>query len=64
MQHLSSIELNPIVDYSSFDESINIEDILTKKTHHQLTLAKLFALLRTWTQIAHKHFLKLILLVC
>jgi hypothetical protein len=64
MQHQSSAELNHFIDYSSFDESINLEEFLSNKNDNQLTLTKLFALLRTWNKTVHKHFPKLIFSVC
>jgi hypothetical protein len=63
MQHLSSIELNNFIDYSSFDDSINLEEFLSNKNDNQITLTKLFALLRTWNKTVHNHFAKLIYLV-
>lgn len=64
MQHLSSTDLNHFIDYSSFDDGINLEEFLSNKNDNQLTLTKLFALLRTWTKSVHNHFPKLIFLVC
>lgn len=64
MQHLSSTDLNHIIDYSSFDDEINFDEFLSNKNDNQLTLTKLFALLRTWTKTVHNHFAKLIFLVC
>ncbi|CAF1147699.1 unnamed protein product [Adineta ricciae] len=61
MQHLSSTDLNDFIDYSSFDESINLEEFISNKNDNQLTLTKLFALLRTWNKTVHNHFVKLIL---
>jgi hypothetical protein len=65
MQHLpsSSTELNNFIDYSSFDDSINLEEFISNKNDNQFTLTKLFALLRTWNKAVHNHFAKLILLV-
>jgi hypothetical protein len=65
MQHLpsSSTELNNFIDYSSFDDSINLEEFISNKNDNQLTLTKLFALLRTWNKAVHNNFAKLILLV-
>ena len=63
MQHLSSTDLNDFIDYSSFDESINLEEFVSNKNDNQLTLTKLFALLRTWNKAVHNHFVKLILSV-
>jgi len=63
MQHLPSIELNNFIDYSSFDDSINLEEFISNKNDNQLTLTKLFALLRTWNKTVHNHFAKLIFLV-
>ncbi|UJR36394.1 hypothetical protein I4U23_029117 [Adineta vaga] len=60
MEHLSSIELNDFIDYSSFDESINLEEFFSNKNDNQLTLTKLFALLRTWNKTVHNHFTRLI----
>jgi hypothetical protein len=59
MQHPSSTELKHSIDYSSFDETINLEEFL-----NNLTLTKLFALLRTWNKTVHNHFAKLIFVVC
>jgi len=64
MQHPSSIELNNFIDYSSFDDAINLEEFFSNKNDNQLTLAKLFALLRTWNKTVQNHFAKLIFLVC
>ena len=64
MQHQSSIELNNFIDYSSFDDEINIEEFFSNKNDNQLILTKLFALLRTWNKNVHKHFPKLIFFVC
>jgi hypothetical protein len=64
MQHLLSTELNQFIDYSSFDDSINFEELVLNKHDNQLTLAKLFALLRLWNNNVHKYFAKLIFLVC
>lgn len=63
MQHLSSTELNDFIDCSSFDDAINVEELLSNKNGNQLTLAKLFALLRTWSKTVHNNFAKLALLV-
>jgi hypothetical protein len=64
MQHLSSIDLNNFIDYSSFHDEINFEEFISNKNDNQLTLTKLFALLRTWNKTVHNHFAKLIFLVC
>jgi hypothetical protein len=61
MQHPTSTELKHSIDYSSFDETINLEEFLNSKN---LTLTKLFAVLRTWNKTVHNHFAKLILVVC
>ncbi len=61
MQHQ---ELNHFIDSSSFDESINLEDLISNKNDNPLTLTKLFALLRTWKKSVHNHFAQLIFLVC
>lgn len=54
------MEANHLVDYSSFDETIDVERFLSDKN---LTLPKLFALLRTWNQSVQNHFPQLILTV-
>lgn len=54
------MEANHLVDYSSFDETIDVEGFLSDKN---LTLPKLFALLRTWNQSVQNHFPQLILAV-
>ena len=64
MQHPSSIELNNFIDYSSFDDTSDLEEFLSNRNDNQLTLTKLFALLRTWNRNVHKNFLKLVCLVC
>lgn len=51
------MEANHLVDYSSFDDVLDVEGFLCEKN---LTLHKLFALLRTWNQSVQKHFAKLI----
>jgi hypothetical protein len=61
MQHPLSTELTHPIDYSSFDDTINLEEFLHNKN---LTLTKLFALLRLWNKPVHNHFAKLIFLVC
>ncbi|CAF3640525.1 unnamed protein product [Adineta steineri] len=63
MQHQASTELNDFIDYSSFNDSINFEEYFTNKNDNQLTLTKLFALLRTWNKSVHDNFAKLILLI-
>ncbi|CAM4812542.1 unnamed protein product [Rotaria magnacalcarata] len=57
MQHLS---LNNFIDYSSIDDSINLEDFISNKNDNPITLTKLFALLRTGNSIVHKNFTKLV----
>ncbi|CAF3213529.1 unnamed protein product [Rotaria socialis] len=57
MQHLP---LNNFIDYSSIDDSINLEDFISNKNDNPITLTKLFGLLRTWNNIVHKNFTKLI----
>ena len=64
MQDLSLNESNHFIDYSSLDESINLEEFLSNKTDNQLSLAKLFALLRIWNKTIQKNFSKLMFLVC
>lgn len=64
MQHLPLSKLNDFVDYSSLDDSINLDEFLANKNDNPITLAKLFALLRTWKTIVHKNLTKLICLVC
>ncbi|CAF3613644.1 unnamed protein product, partial [Rotaria sordida] len=59
MQHPS---LNNFIDYSSFDDSINLDEFISNKNGNPITLAKLFALLRTWNNTVHKSFTKLIYL--
>ncbi|CAF0920095.1 unnamed protein product [Rotaria sp. Silwood1] len=59
MQHLS---LNNFIDYSSFDDSINLDEFISKKNDNPITLTKLFALLRTWNHTVHKNFTKLVFL--
>ena len=54
------MESNHLVDYSSLDETIHLEEFLTNQN---LTLVKLFALLRTWNTSVQNHFAELILLV-
>lgn len=60
MQHLSSTNLNNFIDYSSFNDGINLEEFLSNKNDNPITLTKLFALLRVWNQHVHKNFPKLI----
>lgn len=54
------MESNHLIDYSSFDDTINLEEVISNQN---LTLTKLFALLRTWNQSVHKQFAKLVFLV-
>ena len=64
MVDLSLAKLNHFIDYSSFDESIDLEEFLSNKTDNQLSLAKLFAYLRIWNKTIQKNFSRLIFLVC
>ncbi|CAF2773039.1 unnamed protein product [Rotaria sp. Silwood2] len=59
MQHLS---LNNFIDYSSFDDSMNLDEFISNRNDNPITLTKLFALLRTWNNTVHKNFTKLIFL--
>ena len=54
------MESDHLIDYSSFDETMHLEEILATK---DFTLTKLFAILRTWNKTVHNHFAQLILLV-
>ena len=51
------MEANHLVDCSSFDDVLDVEGVLSEKN---LTLHKLFALLRTWNQSVQNQFAKLI----